>query len=165
MRSPENVVDEMEMIHNKYGVNQLTFYDDAFTVNRERVMKICKELHDRKLDLIWDCGTRVDMVDRCANGAGAVTEIPSVAADRPAICCARCAAVEDDGLAHARARRTADDCRRWHDALRLARQRQAELVLATASEIVDAHIMVASGERWRINRKGTWSLITPAVDE
>ena len=64
MRSPKNVVDEMEIIHNKYGVNQVTFYDDAFTVNRERVVKICEELHKRKLDLIWDCGTRVDMVDR-----------------------------------------------------------------------------------------------------
>jgi anaerobic magnesium-protoporphyrin IX monomethyl ester cyclase len=64
MRSPKNVVDEMEMIHNKYSVNQVTFYDDAFTVNRERVIKICEELHARKLDMIWDCGTRVDMVDR-----------------------------------------------------------------------------------------------------
>jgi radical SAM superfamily enzyme YgiQ (UPF0313 family) len=27
-------------------------------------MKICEELHARKLDLMWDCGTRVDMVDR-----------------------------------------------------------------------------------------------------
>jgi anaerobic magnesium-protoporphyrin IX monomethyl ester cyclase len=64
MRSPKNVVDEMEMINNRYGVNQVTFYDDAFTVNRERVLKICEELQARKLDLIWDCGTRVDMVDR-----------------------------------------------------------------------------------------------------
>ncbi len=64
MRSPKNVVDEMELIHKKYGVNQVTFYDDAFTVNRERVLKICEELHQRKLDLMWDCGTRVDMVDR-----------------------------------------------------------------------------------------------------
>ena len=64
VRSPKNVVDEMEMIHNKYGVDQVTFYDDAFTVNRERVIKICEELHARKLDMTWDCGTRVDMVDR-----------------------------------------------------------------------------------------------------
>ncbi|TRO54887.1 radical SAM protein [Candidatus Bathyarchaeota archaeon] len=63
-RSPKNVVDEMEMIHDNYGTNQFTFYDDAFTVNRERAIKICEELHARKLDLIWDCGTRVDMVDR-----------------------------------------------------------------------------------------------------
>jgi radical SAM superfamily enzyme YgiQ (UPF0313 family) len=27
-------------------------------------MKICEELHARKLKLMWDCGTRVDMVDR-----------------------------------------------------------------------------------------------------
>jgi anaerobic magnesium-protoporphyrin IX monomethyl ester cyclase len=64
MRSPKNVVDEMQFIHDKYGVNQVTFYDDAFTVNRDRVIKICEELHARKLDMTWDCGTRVDMVDR-----------------------------------------------------------------------------------------------------
>ncbi len=63
-RSPKNVVDEMQLVHDKYGVTQVTFYDDAFTVNRDRVLKICQELHDRKLDMIWDCGTRVDMVDR-----------------------------------------------------------------------------------------------------
>jgi anaerobic magnesium-protoporphyrin IX monomethyl ester cyclase len=64
MRSPKNVVDEMQLIHDKYGVKQVTFYDDAFTVDRNRVLKICEELHNRKLDMMWDCGTRVDMVDR-----------------------------------------------------------------------------------------------------
>jgi radical SAM superfamily enzyme YgiQ (UPF0313 family) len=63
-RSPKNVVDEMQLVHDKYGVTQVTFYDDAFTVNRERVFKICEQLHARKLDMTWDCGTRVDMVDR-----------------------------------------------------------------------------------------------------
>ncbi len=64
MRSPKNVVDEMQLVHDKYGVDQVTFYDDAFTVNRERVVKICEELHARKLRMTWDCGTRVDMLDR-----------------------------------------------------------------------------------------------------
>ena len=64
MRSPKNVVDEMQLIHDKYGVKQVTFYDDAFTVDRNRVLKICEELQSRKLDMMWDCGTRVDMVDR-----------------------------------------------------------------------------------------------------
>ncbi len=64
MRSPKNVVDEMQFVHDKYGVDQVTFYDDAFTVNRERVLKICEELHFRKLNMAWDCGTRVDMVDK-----------------------------------------------------------------------------------------------------
>ena len=64
MRSAQNVVDEMEMIHKTYDINQMTFYDDAFSVDRKRVLEICNELHKRKLDLTWDCGTRVDMVDR-----------------------------------------------------------------------------------------------------
>jgi radical SAM superfamily enzyme YgiQ (UPF0313 family) len=76
MRSPKNVVDEMQLVHDKYGVEQVTFYDDAFTVNRERVIKICEELHARKLDMTWDCGTRVDMVDRemlkTMRGAGCI---------------------------------------------------------------------------------------------
>ncbi len=63
-RSAQNVVDEMQFVHEKYGVDQVTFYDDAFSVDRNRVLQICKELHNRKLELIWDCGTRVDMVDR-----------------------------------------------------------------------------------------------------
>ncbi len=64
MRSPKNVVDEMQLIHDKYGVDQVTFYDDAFSVDRDRVVKICEELQARKLHMKWDCGTRVDMVDR-----------------------------------------------------------------------------------------------------
>jgi len=64
MRSPKNVVDEMQLIHDKYGIDQVTFYDDAFSVDRNRVVKICEELHSRHLRLKWDCGTRVDMVDR-----------------------------------------------------------------------------------------------------
>ena len=64
MRSAKNVVDEMQLIHDTYGVDQVTFYDDAFSVDRNRVMKICEELRTRKLHLKWDCGTRVDMVDR-----------------------------------------------------------------------------------------------------
>lgn len=64
MRSPKNVVDEMEFVYDKYGVDQVTFYDDAFSVDRNRVVKICEELHARKLNIKWDCGTRVDMVDK-----------------------------------------------------------------------------------------------------
>ena len=64
MRSPKNVVDEMQLVHDRYGVDQVTFYDDAFSVDRNRVIKICEELQARKLHIKWDCGTRVDMVDR-----------------------------------------------------------------------------------------------------
>lgn len=64
MRSPSNVVDELEFLYKKYGEDQFTFYDDAFTVDQSRVQKICQEIQDRKLRITWDCGTRVDMVTK-----------------------------------------------------------------------------------------------------
>jgi anaerobic magnesium-protoporphyrin IX monomethyl ester cyclase len=64
MRSPKNVVDEIEQIYNKYGQRQFTFYDDAFTVDTRRVVEICEEIQRRKLAIHWDCETRVDMVNR-----------------------------------------------------------------------------------------------------
>jgi len=64
MRSPKNVVDELEFLHKKYGTDTFTFYDDAFTVDQERVEEICREIHRRNLKITWDCGTRVDMVNR-----------------------------------------------------------------------------------------------------
>jgi radical SAM superfamily enzyme YgiQ (UPF0313 family) len=64
MRNPKNVVDEMEMLHNKYGESQFTFYDDAFTVNRQHTMQMCDDIKARKLKVTWDCETRVDAVDK-----------------------------------------------------------------------------------------------------
>jgi radical SAM superfamily enzyme YgiQ (UPF0313 family) len=64
MRSAKNVVDELEMLHKQYGESQFTFYDDAFTVNRQHVMDMCADIKARKLNVTWDCETRVDMVDK-----------------------------------------------------------------------------------------------------
>jgi anaerobic magnesium-protoporphyrin IX monomethyl ester cyclase len=64
MRNPKKVVEDMEILHNEYGESQFTFYDDAFTVNRQHTLEICEEIKARKLDIIWDCETRVDMVDK-----------------------------------------------------------------------------------------------------
>jgi anaerobic magnesium-protoporphyrin IX monomethyl ester cyclase len=64
MRNPKNVVDELEFLHKTYGANQFTFYDDAFTVDQYRTAEICKEIKNRKLQIKWDCETRVDMVTK-----------------------------------------------------------------------------------------------------
>jgi anaerobic magnesium-protoporphyrin IX monomethyl ester cyclase len=39
-----------------------TFFDDLFTLNKQRVIEICKEILSRKLDICWECVTRVDLV-------------------------------------------------------------------------------------------------------
>ena len=64
MRSAKNVVDELEYLHNTYGADRFTFYDDSFTVDRSRVEEICREIHDRNLRITWDCGTRVDLITK-----------------------------------------------------------------------------------------------------
>ncbi len=64
MRTPKNVVDELEYLHKNYRANQFTFYDDAFTVDQARTAEICDEIHRRGLKIKWDCETRVDMVSK-----------------------------------------------------------------------------------------------------
>jgi anaerobic magnesium-protoporphyrin IX monomethyl ester cyclase len=64
MRSPQKVVDELEFLYKKYGQDQYTFYDDAFTVSQSRTEEICDEIKKRGLKIKWDCETRVDMVTK-----------------------------------------------------------------------------------------------------
>ena len=64
MRSPKNVVDELEFLHRNYHATQFTFYDDAFTVDQDRTAQICEEIQRRGLKIKWDCETRVDMVSK-----------------------------------------------------------------------------------------------------
>lgn len=63
MRSPENVVDEMEYIHeNLPQVKEIFFEDDTFTINQQRVLEICKEIKERGLHdagFVWSCNVRV----------------------------------------------------------------------------------------------------------
>ncbi len=61
-RSPKNVVDEMQALYEEFGVMHFNFFDDLFTMNKNRVIEICKEIIDRKLDVCWECVTRVDFV-------------------------------------------------------------------------------------------------------
>jgi anaerobic magnesium-protoporphyrin IX monomethyl ester cyclase len=64
VRNPKSVVDDMEALHNKYGESQFTFYDDAFTINRNHTLEMCDDIKARKLNVEWDCETRVDAVDK-----------------------------------------------------------------------------------------------------
>jgi len=64
MRSPKNIVDELEYLHKTYNATQFTFCDDAFTIDQGRIEELCKEIKDRKLKIVWNCGTRVDKVTK-----------------------------------------------------------------------------------------------------
>jgi anaerobic magnesium-protoporphyrin IX monomethyl ester cyclase len=62
MRSPENVVSELEWLKNNYGADSFTFFDDTFTLDKNRVNQICDQMIEKKIDIPWDCQTRVDQI-------------------------------------------------------------------------------------------------------
>lgn len=60
LRSPENVVDEMEYLINEHNIKTIAFMDDTFTLQRSQVKEICAEILKRELDVFWGCTARVD---------------------------------------------------------------------------------------------------------
>jgi anaerobic magnesium-protoporphyrin IX monomethyl ester cyclase len=64
MRNIKNVVDEIEWLRDTHGADAFTFYDDMFTFDVDRALRICEEIKKRKIGLPWDCQTRVDYVSK-----------------------------------------------------------------------------------------------------
>lgn len=62
-RSPENILKEMELLKEKYNVREIIFYDDTFTLNGERIAELCQLLIEKKVNIIWKCETRVNLVN------------------------------------------------------------------------------------------------------
>jgi len=63
-RNPVKVVDEIEYLVNKYAIGEILFQDEEFTLDKKHVIGICNEIIRRKLNILWDCKSRVDTVDR-----------------------------------------------------------------------------------------------------
>ncbi len=62
-RTVKQVVDEMEYCYNNLGIREIDIFDYEFTLNRKRVLAICEEIKNRKLDILWACRSRIDSVD------------------------------------------------------------------------------------------------------
>ncbi len=62
-RSVENVIEELKHLVENFGVKQVTFEDDSFTVNRKRVLEFCQKLISLKLPVNWSAITRIDLLD------------------------------------------------------------------------------------------------------
>ncbi|HEY93786.1 MAG TPA: radical SAM protein [Dehalococcoidia bacterium] len=62
-QSPARIADEIACLQEKYGVREIAFYDDSFTLDMDRAYEICDEIIRRKLNIIWSCETRVNLVE------------------------------------------------------------------------------------------------------
>lgn len=61
-RSPKNILDEVEVLRNEYGMKE--FYDqcDEFNVNLPWAEKVCDEFIARDLDVTWKVQMRADRI-------------------------------------------------------------------------------------------------------
>jgi len=65
-RSAKDVVDEIEYLYEKYNHRYFSFMDDNFTLLKERVIAIAKEIINRKLNIQFDTpnGISIKTLDR-----------------------------------------------------------------------------------------------------
>lgn len=53
MRSPKNVLDEIEFLIQEYGIREIHFEDDNITSNKKRAMAIFEGMIERRFNIIW----------------------------------------------------------------------------------------------------------------
>jgi anaerobic magnesium-protoporphyrin IX monomethyl ester cyclase len=64
MRSPENVIREIERLKELYGIKVVFFFDDTFNASPKRADAICDLMIERKLDVFFKCDVRLDIMSR-----------------------------------------------------------------------------------------------------
>ncbi|MDD5331742.1 MAG: radical SAM protein [Candidatus Nanoarchaeia archaeon] len=64
-RSVENIIQELELLYNKFGIKEIHIVDDTFTLDRKRVVDFCNELIKRKIKITYTFpnGVRLDTLD------------------------------------------------------------------------------------------------------
>jgi radical SAM superfamily enzyme YgiQ (UPF0313 family) len=62
VRSPENIVKELWLLHD-LGIHNIHMYADLFTVSHDQVMGLCQLILEQGLQVRWTCNSRVDYVD------------------------------------------------------------------------------------------------------
>ncbi|TAK35119.1 MAG: radical SAM protein [Chloroflexota bacterium] len=61
-RSVDHLLTEVKDVITRYPVRSVEFYDDTFTLNRQRIMEFC-EKYPREIGLPFHMNTRVNVVD------------------------------------------------------------------------------------------------------
>ncbi|MFC1576143.1 B12-binding domain-containing radical SAM protein [Candidatus Omnitrophota bacterium] len=63
-RSVENIIAELEILKDRYDSKFVRIVDDTFTLNKKRVLNLCRNIQERGLNSIrFSIGSRVDMLD------------------------------------------------------------------------------------------------------
>lgn len=60
-RSIENVILEIKQVIKEFKTKEFFFWDDSFTLNKQRTIELCKRL--KPLGIFWGCCTKVTLLD------------------------------------------------------------------------------------------------------
>ncbi len=63
-RDTENILDEVELLTDKFGAREIRFYDDVFTWNKTQVFELCEKIKKRNIKIPWTCFATVNTVSR-----------------------------------------------------------------------------------------------------
>lgn len=63
LRSVKNVIEEIELNVDIYGLTEFSFHDELFTFRRSRVIELCERILKEGLDITWVCQARAGSVD------------------------------------------------------------------------------------------------------
>ncbi len=61
--SVQQVIAELKYLHFNLGINEISFVDDVFTINRRRTLELCNEIIKNNLQISWFCNARADHID------------------------------------------------------------------------------------------------------
>lgn len=64
IKSAERIIEEIKELHERFKVNRFVFLHDMFTLDRKKVVAVCKGLKQIGFPIAWSCSARVDCVDR-----------------------------------------------------------------------------------------------------
>jgi len=62
-RNPVAIAQEIKDIIAKYNTREFYFWDDNFTLNRNRAFELCRLIKEIGAPIKWNCTTRVDLLD------------------------------------------------------------------------------------------------------
>jgi len=64
-RSPESIAAEIIHLYRRYGIREIAFVDDTFTINPHRIEDLFGILDNEGISFPWTCMSRVNTVDEC----------------------------------------------------------------------------------------------------
>ncbi len=62
-RSPQRIMEEIELLHRRHGIRCFHFNDDCFSVKKEVTLELCRLICERKWKIYFSIVTRADCVD------------------------------------------------------------------------------------------------------